>query len=153
MLVTRLQLLLVAVCIVLAVTITTRPTPATAPTAVNQQCPSTVYDRLIASDVVLTGRVFIVMPSGPLGAQAVVDPIAVFHGQVTTPTIVVNAVPSNVASTGTGGLNLVSGETTYLLYLQRLSDGTFTTSTCAGSRVANDGLTTEEQAVFKVVAA
>lgn len=153
MLVTKLQLLLVAACVVLAVSIATRPIPATAPTATNQQCPTTTYDRLRASDVVLTGRVFIVMPSGPLGAQAVVDPIAVFRGQVDTPTIVVNAVPSNTATTGTGGLNLASGETTYLLYLRRLTDGTFTTSTCAGSRVANDGLTSEEQAVFNVVPA
>ncbi len=117
--------------------------------AINQTVCSfrTLADRVGAADVILTGQVFAVIPSGP-GAEVIISPLRLYRGTLPVRGIQIVArpmkPPARLARSGQPELTFASDQPPYLLFLQSRADGKFDTSACAGSRTLGSGLTPEE---------
>jgi hypothetical protein len=118
-------------------------------TLTQNNCPTTLSERVAAADVIVSGSVFVVIPGGSYGAQVIIDPLTFYKGRVDTPTLIVNARDDAGVTTFTSDdrehLRFQSGQPPYLLYLYRQADGTFNTRDCDGTRFLATGLTAEEQ--------
>jgi hypothetical protein len=118
----------------------------------NQSCPILSAEEKVArADIVLTGQVEMVLPQGPLGAQAIIKPITIYKGAVATPNVIVDAQPANDAGQPTAiSLNLASEQSPYLFFLHSGGDQAYRTSACDGTRPFGSGLTSAENQALEV---
>ncbi|MEK7537595.1 MAG: hypothetical protein AAB619_01320 [Patescibacteria group bacterium] len=112
-------------------------------------CPTTVAERINQADVILSGRVAMVIPGGPGGAEVIINPIEVYQGAISMPTVTIHALDDRVIRSGPmmrpSDFHFASDQPPYLLYLRRQSDGTYLTRRCEGSRWLGPGLNEAEQ--------
>ena len=114
------------------------------------QCPATTLaERINEADIIVTGSVFAVLPD-PVGAMVIIEPLRVYRGRVTAPSIRIPAHDATADTTknDTGNLFFASDQPPYLLFLKKGPNGEYLTSRCYGSRLLGDGLTTEEQRIL-----
>ncbi|MBI2984428.1 MAG: hypothetical protein HYY50_02290 [Candidatus Kerfeldbacteria bacterium] len=131
-----------------------RATPtASRPTMITACHPWTPAEAIRQADLIMTGQVFIVLPSR-LGAEIVIEPGRVFHGQLPEGAVRVVAKPVTKMVMSPDGsepeLHFTSDQPPYLLVLRRRTDGLYETRSCWGSRLLGPGLRPEEEAAWGV---
>lgn len=118
-------------------------------------CTTTLAEKVLSADVIVAGRVAIVVGQPNGRARVIIQPDHIYQGADAAPTLVLQALDA-AASAGqprTTTLHFSSADPAYLFYLHRAQDGTYTTSTCDGTRLLGEGPTAAEQALFKAVPA
>lgn len=136
----------------LGVGITIRRKPAPLNIQSNKGCPTTQRQRVAKADLILTGRVDMVLPDSVTGAKAVIIPDQIFKGSSSFPTVSVLAADDQQVNGRSGSdqdvLHLKSGVGTYLFYLRKVSDATYVTRPCDGSRFLDSTIPTDEKNSF-----
>lgn len=126
-------------------------TPPLSTRVVNQQpaCSLTLAEQIAQADVILTGRVAMIIPGAPGQARVIIRPDHVYRGAISAATVTVLAVDDlNQPSAGPTMLHLTSHDPPYLFYLRRVADDLYTTSRCQGTRLLGMGPSPLETASF-----
>ena len=119
---------------------------------VTSPCPHIDIDQAYKnSDLVITGKVFAVVPSVH-GAEVLVTPERIFRGTFVDPTIRLAAVAETPGKhqlvLNPAVIHLSSASPTYIFFLRQHPDGLYTTSRCDGTRPLTDGFSPAEAAAL-----
>ncbi|MEK7570189.1 MAG: hypothetical protein AAB515_01975 [Patescibacteria group bacterium] len=112
--------------------------------------PLSLAESVAHADLILTGKVFLVVPAEPGYANVLITPQHFYKGTLPALGVRIRALATTEGENiPADDLHFASSKPPYLLFLQQQVDGTYRTSKCVGSRLLGSGLTAAEQLVLE----
>ncbi|MEK7631961.1 MAG: hypothetical protein AAB445_03805 [Patescibacteria group bacterium] len=111
--------------------------------------PLSLAESVARADLILTGKVFLVVPAEPGYATVLITPQHFYKGTLPALGVRIRALATTEGENiPADDLHFASNQPPYLLFLEQDADGVYRTSKCMGSRLLGSGLTAEEQALL-----
>jgi hypothetical protein len=112
--------------------------------------PTTLPEKFEQADLIVSGKVFLVLADGPQNAKVLFSADRVYKGEIPKFGITIAAKQDTAITNASsnGELHFATDNQEYLLFLKSSSGGLYTTSRCFGSREFGNGLSAEETQVL-----